>query len=1019
MISQLYVGSDKAPRQKKQSFPSMVLKPTKERVPKYRFHHVEIAHNILTPSTNLRFLPYTRDVQDASEETQYYRWLDSLKGMDQTDGMDTLALEDSHLRNNKKAQFMARKEFAATLHPYLERWITRVGLEHCDRSALIHFMASETADDDSAITPQQKSTLLDSGIGNRSSPDSHAAAKAFTEAFDRVFGRRATLREVLMLDEAVEDLLQRSRTSKEPVSSQNLRDEEILREVEEAVATNNLFNCLICFCNGCDHGSINIDENTQSRLSLTNILVKMAPMVKKRWIEQTRNNPQTSPANAAVTLCKNQCFQGSHPTAPAPREWTPIEIQALKTMFVALAKSSVRPECTTAVMLQRKCWDVREKVVALNLSLPYTPPPPEQPWAKNIAWYDRIKKVFVGELWKEHTTTHDFGNRELTEPCHHEGACTAANGCPCVYGRVLCDRFCQCSADSCPYKFTGCACHSSGKNCMERVKKGENPCLCVMLGRECDPVLCKGCGATERANPLNVHDHALHATGCQNVSLQRGLAKAVVMGASQLEGCGYGLFTAEDIAQDDFVIEYTGELIKADEGVRREARRGNVFDETKNTSYLFTLLEIEGVWVDAAVYGNLSRYINHAGDHDKKGANLTPRIVYVMGEYRIKFTATRDIRRGEELFFNYGDNFPNLTKKLLEDKDKAAGGGRRKPGPKPGPKPGRKPGRPPSKSVKNKQKKGDFASPSKRGRPRARGNATKKAPSSRSAPGADEMDWEAPSAVEDEAEEEEEEEEEYGEPGNTSTYFSPSGQVRRGRRGIPPPPDDEDDLDEYRPGNQTDSQEDNEAYTLARDRRRRTVRSNHDLQNFLSGAYAKDMLSSDAPAKTSGGAEKSASSKTAPPNKDNKGKPVSRRGGARPGAGRKPKNPPKPAPTSARVETEVDPEETEEEEEIQDSYAGAEEDTEDDDDVPPVEKGRGYSLRNRKRKSADRDDGDEGMEEGESGFAEDGRGDVSELGGGGGVKDGEAAEGDEEDEDDVIDRSRRKRQKPARYRADE
>jgi len=149
-----------------------------------------------------------------------------------------------------------------------------------------------------------------------------------------------------------------------------------------------------------------------------------------------------------------------------------------------------------------------------------------------------------------------------------------------------------------------------------------------------------------------------------------------MIGQSQLDGCGYGLFTAENIAQDEFVIEYTGELISHDEGVRREARRGNVFDETSNSSYLFTLLENEGIWVDAAIYGNMSRYINHASEYDRKGCNITPKILYVNGEFRIKFSALREIKAGEELFFNYGDNFPNLTKKLLDrDEDKQNGDG--------------------------------------------------------------------------------------------------------------------------------------------------------------------------------------------------------------------------------------------------------------------------------------------------------------------------------------------------------
>ncbi|CCF45979.1 SET domain-containing protein [Colletotrichum higginsianum] len=149
-----------------------------------------------------------------------------------------------------------------------------------------------------------------------------------------------------------------------------------------------------------------------------------------------------------------------------------------------------------------------------------------------------------------------------------------------------------------------------------------------------------------------------------NIAIQRGVSKAVVLGKSQLEGCGYGLFTAEDIAQDEFVIEYTGELIVADEGVRREARRGEAFSIEKSTSYVFSLLDYEGIWVDAAIYGNLSRYINHAVEN----ANVQPSILYVNGEFRIRFTATRSIKAGEELFFNYGENFPNLTEKMIKEK---------------------------------------------------------------------------------------------------------------------------------------------------------------------------------------------------------------------------------------------------------------------------------------------------------------------------------------------------------------
>ncbi|KDN61888.1 hypothetical protein CSUB01_03181 [Colletotrichum sublineola] len=158
------------------------------------------------------------------------------------------------------------------------------------------------------------------------------------------------------------------------------------------------------------------------------------------------------------------------------------------------------------------------------------------------------------------------------------------------------------------------------------------------------------CGAVERANPSNTEDEVLFQTGCQNCSLQRGKFKNVTMGKSRLEGCGYGLFTIEDIAKGDFVIEYTGEIITSDEGTRREARHALVDNWS---CYKFSLLEKEGIWLDAARYGNCSRYINHSSDDP----NITPVALYVSGDFRISFRARRNIQAGEELFFNYGNTF--------------------------------------------------------------------------------------------------------------------------------------------------------------------------------------------------------------------------------------------------------------------------------------------------------------------------------------------------------------------------
>lgn len=66
--------------------------------------------------------------------------------------------------------------------------------------------------------------------------------------------------------------------------------------------------------------------------------------------------------------------------------------------------------------------------------------------------------------------------------------------------------------------------------------------------------------------------------------------------------------------------------------------------------------------MDVVIYGNFSWYINYVNDI----CNIILKIMYVNYEFCIKFLVFCDIKVGEELFFNYGDNFFNLIKKFVE-----------------------------------------------------------------------------------------------------------------------------------------------------------------------------------------------------------------------------------------------------------------------------------------------------------------------------------------------------------------
>jgi len=100
---------------------------------------------------------------------------------------------------------------------------------------------------------------------------------------------------------------------------------------------------------------------------------------------------------------------------------------------------------------------------------------------------------------------------------------------------------------------------------------------------------------------------------------------------------GFGVFAAERIAKNTRIIDYAGELVRNDESEEREER------------YL-----AEGcIWVfrvnrnwsrDAKVGGNIARFINHS---------CTPNCWFEVVDKTIWIRARRDIRKGEELTYDY------------------------------------------------------------------------------------------------------------------------------------------------------------------------------------------------------------------------------------------------------------------------------------------------------------------------------------------------------------------------------
>uniref|UniRef100_A0A6T6T3R1 Uncharacterized protein n=1 Tax=Amorphochlora amoebiformis TaxID=1561963 RepID=A0A6T6T3R1_9EUKA len=193
---------------------------------------------------------------------------------------------------------------------------------------------------------------------------------------------------------------------------------------------------------------------------------------------------------------------------------------------------------------------------------------------------------------------------------------------------VFCEKSCGCPED-CQLRFRGCLCKRECKS---------GWCPCYKANRECDPDLCRSCGAHKpgRRVPFGFRN-------CKNVQLRQRTSKHLLLGRSNVHG--WGCFTAESIRRHELISEYTGEVIS----IAEADRRGRIYDKL-GKSYLFNLNQ--DFVVDATRKGNKMRFANHSNN-----PNASARIMMVDGEHRIGIYATEDLEPGDEIFFDYNHNY--------------------------------------------------------------------------------------------------------------------------------------------------------------------------------------------------------------------------------------------------------------------------------------------------------------------------------------------------------------------------
>ncbi|XP_047311152.1 histone-lysine N-methyltransferase EZA1 [Impatiens glandulifera] len=229
-------------------------------------------------------------------------------------------------------------------------------------------------------------------------------------------------------------------------------------------------------------------------------------------------------------------------------------------------------------------------------------------------------------MWKRIANGKNQSCKQYT-PCVCQSMC--GKDCACQINGTCCEKYCGCSK-ICKNRFRGCHCAKS--QCRSR------QCPCFAAGRECDPDVCRHCWISCGDGSLGEPPRRGEGQ-CGNMRLLLRQQQRILLAKSDVTG--WGAFSRNAVNKNDYLGEYTGELISHGEA----DKRGKMYDLV-NLSFLFDLND--QYVLDAYRKGDKLKFANHSSK-----PNCYAKVMMVAGDHRVGIFAKDNIEACDELFYDY------------------------------------------------------------------------------------------------------------------------------------------------------------------------------------------------------------------------------------------------------------------------------------------------------------------------------------------------------------------------------